>query len=654
MPSTALSRCVHLDFHTSPDIPGIGENFSKENFQNALKAGHLTSITVFAKCHHGYCYYPTKVGTMHPGLSFDLLGAMIEAAHEIGVKIPVYITTGWSALDAEEHPEWRAKNKDGSYRTTNYDDAAPADATKPFCSWRHLCLNDSPYCEHIYETVHEVCKRYRDLDGLFFDICVVGDTCYCDHCKAEMQKEGVNVDDDAAVRAFFSRKHGDFMRKCGEILHSYHPNATIFFNSGGAEPGLPQYHEYETHFEMEDLPTAWGGYDKLPPRARYFAQKGKPYLGMTGKFHLDWGEFGGYKPKEALKYEACTMALYGAGCSIGDHLHPDGEMDKQTYENIGYAFSYYEKIAPYCVGASTANLGVYYGSDGNAVLGISAMLEEEQIAYEFVLNGDFARFDTVIVPEGSHLSASEQTALVKYVQSGGKVLFFGDALIENGAFTIPCGARYVGPAAHELDYLQFSAEAKQDLPCGPVLCVYPGQAVAVTDGTVLAEILPPYFNRTYAHYCGHKNTPYDKNAPRTPGIVQKGGVIYASHKLASLYHTFGSLIHRRFFMELLDRLYTDRPLRIGIGLKGRAALVKQEGRYCLNVTYASPVKNGCAEIIADLPTLTNVPVTVAIKEPIKRVYLPLKDRELAFAMTENGCEFVLPALCCHETVVLEY
>ena len=28
-------RQVHLDFHTSEKIPGIGEKFSKEQFQNA-------------------------------------------------------------------------------------------------------------------------------------------------------------------------------------------------------------------------------------------------------------------------------------------------------------------------------------------------------------------------------------------------------------------------------------------------------------------------------------------------------------------------------------------------------------------------------------------------------------------------------------------
>ena len=93
------ARQVHLDFHTSGLIKGVGAQFSKEDFQQALREGNVSSITVFAKCHHGYCYYPTKTGTMHPQLDFDLLGAMLDAAHEVGVKAPIYITAGCSALE---------------------------------------------------------------------------------------------------------------------------------------------------------------------------------------------------------------------------------------------------------------------------------------------------------------------------------------------------------------------------------------------------------------------------------------------------------------------------------------------------------------------------------------------------------------------------
>lgn len=40
-------RHVHSDFHTSEKIAGIGSKFSKKQFQEAIIAGHVDSITVF-------------------------------------------------------------------------------------------------------------------------------------------------------------------------------------------------------------------------------------------------------------------------------------------------------------------------------------------------------------------------------------------------------------------------------------------------------------------------------------------------------------------------------------------------------------------------------------------------------------------------------
>lgn len=98
-------RQVHLDFHTSEAIPGIGSRFSKPQFQNMLRAGHVDSITVFSKCHHGWAYHPSEANETHPHLSFDLLGEMIAAAHEIDVKTPVYLSAGLDEKLARRHPD---------------------------------------------------------------------------------------------------------------------------------------------------------------------------------------------------------------------------------------------------------------------------------------------------------------------------------------------------------------------------------------------------------------------------------------------------------------------------------------------------------------------------------------------------------------------
>lgn len=38
------TRQIHLDFHTSEHLPDIGKEFSKEQFQNALKVAHVNAI----------------------------------------------------------------------------------------------------------------------------------------------------------------------------------------------------------------------------------------------------------------------------------------------------------------------------------------------------------------------------------------------------------------------------------------------------------------------------------------------------------------------------------------------------------------------------------------------------------------------------------
>src|ERR1700749_2800139 len=75
-----------------------------------LQLGHVDSITVFAKCHHGWAYFPSEENEIHPNLSFDLLGAQIEAGHEIGVKTPVYLSAGLDEKEARRHPDWLIRN----------------------------------------------------------------------------------------------------------------------------------------------------------------------------------------------------------------------------------------------------------------------------------------------------------------------------------------------------------------------------------------------------------------------------------------------------------------------------------------------------------------------------------------------------------------
>ena len=656
--NTPPYKQVHLDFHTSPDIENIGSHFSKENFQAALKLAHADSITVFAKCHHGVCYYPTEVGVMHPKLSFDLTGAMVEAAHEIGVRAPVYITAGWSHYDAEKHPEWIIVNQDGSKRSSvPFDENADSSTPKPHCHWMTLCLSDgNEYTKHIYELTEEVCRRYKNLDGLFYDICTIGEACYCDYCKKSMAEMGLDPNKEEDARKHLILKRQRFMERCGQILHRYHPEATIFFN-GTAHQYKTHYLDFQSHYEMENLPTAWGGYNSLPMRAKSLMRKGKGIVGMTGKFHLDWGEFGGFKSPEALKYEVATMATYGVGASVGDHMHPDGEMELQTYKNIGYAYRYLEAIAPFCYGGcSTANLGVYTSTDPQANSGISNILLENQLDYELADQDNFSRFDTVIIPGPAVMDPRTLEALDAYLKNGGKLVLAADALVENGQFQLDLGLRYLGKSQFDCDYLIPLRESEQ-LPNAPMLCNFPGHRVEAEGAQLLAQGLPPYFSRTYGQFCGHKNTPHNKNAQPYPGVLKIGNVVYLAHPLPAIYSAYGSLYHKRYFMMALEQVYAGSPVQVtGLGSQGRCTMIHQpdKHRYCVNLTYAIPTKRGKAQIIEDIMPLYNIHAEIKTTEPIKSVYLGLTGEKLPFS-TENGrTHFTIPKLQCHTSVIAEY
>lgn len=669
------SRQVHLDFHTSEHIGNIGRDFDKKQFQNALKEGHVNSITVFGKCHHGYFYYPTKVGTVHPGLeqSRDLAGEMMDACHEIGVFVPLYLTLGWSALDAVEHPEWINRAKDGSYTGAHYDFSAKPEDARPENSWVHLC-SAGGYRQYLYDMTKEACERYEHLDGLFFDIVFVCEACYCDSCVSGMRKMGLNPENEEDAKKYYQIQKKETLDGIRGILFKYHPEASLFFNSGGAEIHMPQWHYASTHFEMEDLPTVWGGYDKMPMRARYFAGLGKDYLGMTGKFHRSWGEFGGYKTPEALRFECASMMANGARCSVGDQLHPYGKMDEDTYKNIGYAYSYAEQIEEYCFDTQeTARLGVMISKDAGVNESMAKLLLDCHVDFDVVHDeNDLGRFDTIILPAKYRLNDAMGAAFELYVKQGGKFLMLGGSGLKETedvfAFEVPF--RYEGQSEYDKDFFEINEgvinegemnesvkadEKVRNLPKAPVLCYSSAHKVSGT-GDVYAYVRQPFFSRTYEKYCSHYNTPYSEVRAEYPAAIRSDNILYVAHEISSLYMEYGVVYHRRYFEWLLRKLYTADSVKVDMPVQGRVHFVKreQENQYVLHLTYGSPIRRGEVEVMEDFPTLYHVPVEIRVPEEIKKVKMIPQNREIAFNKTEKGYLFEVPELTAHQMVVFEY
>ena len=106
-------RKVHLDFHTSSFIDEVASEFDAAEFARTFRRAYVESVTIFAKCHHGMSYYPTRIGTQHPALKGrNLMGEMIEALHREGIGCPIYTTIGWEEDAATRFPAWRQMRRD--------------------------------------------------------------------------------------------------------------------------------------------------------------------------------------------------------------------------------------------------------------------------------------------------------------------------------------------------------------------------------------------------------------------------------------------------------------------------------------------------------------------------------------------------------------
>lgn len=656
-------RQVHLDFHTSEKIKDIGSRFSKKQFQSALQAGHVDSITVFSKCHHGWAYHPSKANQIHPHLTFDLLGAQIEAAHEIGVKTPVYLSAGFDEKTAVTHPEWLYRNIDEST-------GGLADFSSP--GYHLLCLN-TPYLDYLLAQIEEVCENY-DADGIFLDI-VAPRMCYCRHCCNTLIERGLDPYDEKNARALAEEVYANYTRRVREAIDKHKPGLPVFHNGGHIPQGRRDLAYMDSHLELESLPTGGWGYDHFPLSARYVQGLNMEYLGMTGKFHSTWGEFGGFKHPNALRYETALNAANGAKCSVGDQLAPDGHMDMATYHLIGTAYEELEKKESWLDGVtSVADIGVFtyeaylnsteaseslVGSDEKTLksdVGVVRILLEGKYLFDILdAESDFTKYKILILPDNIRIGDSLKQKLTSYLAQGGKLLATGKSGLdaEKNSFAFDFGVKYEKENPFRPDYFR---------PCTPMkgledtgyIFYGKGEKVSLVGGCELAKRENPYFNRTTAHFCSHFHSP-NSGEYGGPGMTEGKDGIYIAWQIFSDYAIKGNLAQKQAVLFALDRLLGEqKTLTTSLPAQGIATLMKQKNRLVAHFLYASPVKRGeNVEIIEDILPVYHVSAAIRTDSAPKRVYLAPQEQDIPFTFENGTVYFVIEKLENHQMVVLE-
>jgi len=646
-------RQIHLDFHTSEKIAGIGRQFDADKFADTLEKARVDSVTCFGRCHHGWLYYDSKgfPERRHPHLATNLLKEQVEACHARDIRVPIYLTVQWDEYTAERHPEWLQVDAEGSLP-----------GTKPFDAgfYRWLLVN-SPYLDFLKASVKDLFEAVP-VDGVFFDIVQARDDASI-HSRRAMLDKGMDPSSQTQRLAYGQSVMEEFRSDMSAFVREQNPDATIFYNSGHIGPQHRTTAHTYSHFELESLPSGGWGYVHFPMAVRYARTLGLDCLGMTGKFHTSWGDFHSFKNPEALQYECFQMLAHGAKCSVGDQLHPEGEICQTTYGLIGSVYSEVEKKEPWCVDATPiVDIAVMTTEEFTGeriplpMSGAVHLLQEGAHQFDIIdSQADLNGYRLLILPDDIQVDEGLKTRLSAYLSAGGPLIAsHRSGLTPDGAaFALEdFGVDLVGDAPYSPDFVQPKGLVGKGLPeTGHVMYMKALEVGARSGSDTLAVTLVPYFNRTWEHFCSHRHTP-SADRPEYPAVVKHGHVVYFAHPVFSQYGQNAPRWVKQLVLNAIDILLPDPVIRVDGPSTILSTVNEQtdEGRKVVHLLHYIPERRGADfDVIEDVIPIFDIRVSVKSGQPAHVRCVP-DGEDLSFEYKDGYVTFTVPKIDGHQMV----
>lgn len=650
------TRQIHLDYHTSEKIPDIAKDFNSDEFAATAKAAHVNSMTVFARCHHGWIYYDSKKypDLIHPNLTNrNLLLDQVRALHKVGIRAPIYITVQWDYHSATRRPEWLIRKQDGAHEGDAF--TAPG-------FYQSLCVNTG-YKELLTEITTEVLETIGDdLDGLFFDIVGIR-PCWCASCRKEMQERGIDMTNEFMVRKFAHVTMTRFKMEMSDLIRAYNQDCTIFYNAGHVGPALKDSKDSFSHFELESLPSGDWGYQHFPVTARYARKLGKDCMGMTGKFHTAWGDFHSLKNQAALEFECFRMLSYGFACSIGDQLEPQGKLNPAAYHLIDNVFCQVEEREAWSVpsipvveaAVVTSENKYYEHKMPDDVMGAAQMLEELGLQFDIIdpeMNLECYRL--VFLPDSLVVDRNFQDRIELYLKSGGSVIACGNGgLNVQNQYPDSFGVAYDGQQEKYPDFIIADGVLAKELYAGNEYVIYKqGNCLKEQDAEILLNAYPPYFKRETDNFCSHLYVP-SKKTDSYPVAFRNGNVVIFSHPMFGQYRENAPYWCKILIKNAIDLLMPNQlvqhygPSTVSVQLLEQP----EKKRYALHVLSYVPVrKSASIDIIEERTSVKDLKVVVNTDKTITGVKVVPDGERLEF----HDNTFIIPECNGYTIIELTY
>ena len=474
-----------IDNHISDIKNSYMRKFSPDEYVRMVKLSGVESSMVYACCHNGNCYYPTKVGHMHANLDGrDIFGETITLLHKENIVPIAYYTATYHNDCAKRLVHTSIIDNYGNTHDGRY---------------HFTCPNQRDAAEFYKEQIREII-RY-DIAGIFIDMSFWPSICVCDACRAKFGKvlpEKINWNDPGWVefQRFREKSMADFAAELTAVVKEYDPEMTVVHQFSpvlhgwylGQSAKIAEVSDYASgDFYGSNLQQRFGvkTFDAFTTKV--------PYEFMTSRC-VNLNDHTSSKSNEELYLSALTTLANGGAYFFIDAINPDGTLNSDFYERLQKLNS---KLEPFKNAVAQkkftldADVGLYFAIeccadknlngrslfnfDGgcannmqvrqNAVLdealGTAEILNRMHIPFKIVKKGDtLDKYKAIIINNCGYLTPDECHSLREFTANGGTLIATGETSLfdfngnSNGNFQLTdvFGVDFTGKYSDKITY----------------------------------------------------------------------------------------------------------------------------------------------------------------------------------------------------------
>jgi len=433
-----------VDMHITDHDERFMSAFDARKYVDMLCLAQVQSTVLYAHSHVGLCYFPTRLGRMHPGLKGrNILGEVIDLCHQNGIGVVVYLSAIFDAWAYQQNPDWRIYNAEGQEAAAH--------------SRYGICCPNSPYRDYIAGLAREVCEGF-DFEGLRFDMTFWPRVCYCRHCarrfEAEVGGELPRVIHWADPRwVGFQRKReewlADFAGRLTSTVKNLKPEASVEHQASTypLDWRLGVTHRLAAHNDFLQGDFYGDALQGSFVRKLFYNLTPHRPGGFETCLSVDLGNYTALKSKDLLQAQASAALADGAALIFIDSLDPVGTLNPAAYERMGQVFETVKAYEPSLGGDLCQDVAVYLSTESkcdfadngkgvddphlsgkmphvDAAVSVCQSLIDHHLPFGVITEknlGDLARHQVVVLPNVLMMDEEEAEAFREYVRAGGRL-----------------------------------------------------------------------------------------------------------------------------------------------------------------------------------------------------------------------------------------